>query len=140
MPCRAPFGCLKVVIIGLEIALKLKSRFRAAFLSIWGARGAVLGSIFGSFVGACWLPNRAVDRIAKTTKSDDVTALFKVFQVPGGRKSTKNVTESSFEHQPCSKSVLGASWDQFWSHFGSILGSKICSKSKLKIEAIFERY
>ena len=102
----------------------------------WESVGVDFGVIFGFF----WLPNRAVGRIAKTTKSDDVTALFKLFQVPGGRKSTKNVTESSFEHQPCSKSVLGASWDQFWSHFGSILGSKIGSKSKLKIEAIFELF
>ena len=82
-----------------------------AFLDLWRPFGTVVGSILESVWDVFWLPNRAVDRIAKTTKSDDVTALFKVFQVPGGRKSMKNVTESSFEHQPCSKSVLGASWD-----------------------------
>ena len=107
-----------------------------AFLGLWRLFGTVLGSILASFVGASWLPNRAVDRIAKTTKSDDITSLFKVFSGAGGSKIDENVTESSLEHQPCSKSVLGASWDQFWSHFGSILGSKIGSKSKLKIEAI----
>ena len=57
---------------------------------------------------------------------------LRFFQAPGGRKSTKNVSESSLEHQPCSKNALGASWDQFWSHFGSILGSKIGPKGDLK--------
>ena len=73
----------------------------------------------------------------KTRKVMTLQHFLRFFQVPGGRKSTKNVAESSLEHQPCSKSVSGASWDQFWSHFGSILASKICSKSKLKIEVFF---
>ena len=57
---------------------------------------------------------------------------LRFFQAPGGRKSTKNVSESSLEHQPRSKSALGASGDQFWNHFGSILGSKIGPKGDLK--------
>ena len=111
-----------------------------AFLGLWRPFGTVVGSILESFLGAFWLPNRAVDRIAKTTKSDEIQHFLRFVQVPGGRKSTKNVTESRFEHQPCSKSVSGASWDQFWSNFGSILGSKICSKRKLNIEAILSDF
>ena len=50
--------------------------------AFWDSFGVDFGVIFGCF----WLPNRAVDRIAKTTKSDDVTALFKVFSGSGGSK------------------------------------------------------
>ena len=110
-----------------------------AFLGLWRPFGTVLGSILWSVLDAFWLRNRAVDRIAKTTKSDDVIALFNDFSGAGGSKIDENVTESSLEHQPCSKSVSGASWDQFWSHCGSILASKICSKSKLEIQERFLR-
>ena len=55
-------------------------------MSLWRPLGTVLGTILESFLDAFWLPNRAVDRIAKTTKSDDVIALFKVFSGAGGSK------------------------------------------------------
>ncbi len=46
----------------------------------------VVGSMLESMLDVFWLPNRAVDRIAKTMKSDDVTSLFKVFSGAAGSK------------------------------------------------------
>ena len=43
--------------------------------AFWDSCGVDVGVMFGCFL----LPNRAVDRIAKTTKSNDSTTLFMVF-------------------------------------------------------------
>ncbi len=48
--------------------------------AFWGSFGIVFESLLDVF----WLPNRAVHRIAKTTKSDDVTALSNGFSGAGG--------------------------------------------------------
>ena len=92
------------------------------FLGLWRPFGSVLGSIVGSCLGASWLPNRAVDRIAKTTKSDDVTALVKVFSGSGGSKIYEKRDRKQLGAptllQERLGSLLGSILEPFWEHFG----------------------
>ncbi len=53
------------------------------FLVVWRPFGTGVGSIVVSLWMLFWLPNRAVGRVAKTTKSDDVTS-FLMFSGSGG--------------------------------------------------------
>ena len=93
-----------------------------AFLCLWRPFGTVLGSILESFLDVFWLPNRAVDRIAKTTKSDDVTALFKVFSGSGGSKIDEKRGRKQLGAptllQERLGSLLGPILEPFWEHFG----------------------
>ena len=57
-----------------------------AFLGLWRPFGSVLGSILESFSDVFGLRSRAVHKIAKTTKSDDIIALFNDFSGAGGSK------------------------------------------------------
>ena len=93
-----------------------------AFLALWRPFGTVVGSILELFLDAFWLPNRAVDRIAKTTKSDDVTALFKVFSGSGGSKiyekhGRKQLGAPTLLQERLG-SLLGPILEPFWEHFG----------------------
>ena len=91
-------------------------------LGLWRPFGTVSGSILGTFLGASWLPNRAVDRIAKTTKSDDVTALFKFFSGAGGSKIDEKRDRKQLGAptllQERLGSLLGSILEPFWEHFG----------------------
>ena len=84
--------------------------------------GTVVGSILESVLDVFWLPNRAVDRIAKTTKSDDVTALFKVFSGSGGSKIDEKRGRKQLGAptllQERLGSLLGSILESFWEHFG----------------------
>ena len=81
-----------------------------------------MGSILGSFLGASWLPNRAVDRITTNTKSDDVTALFKVFSGSGGSKIDEKRGRKQLGAptllQERLGSLLGLILEPCWEHFG----------------------
>ncbi len=90
-PCGAEIDFLVIVgsILGTVLARKIVKKSvekRGPVLNDIFGLWRPFGTVVGSFWGAFWLPNRAVDRIAKTTKSDDVTALFKVFSGSGGSK------------------------------------------------------
>ncbi len=75
----APFGHEK----SLE-AIEKRCPVLNDIFCFWRPFGSVVGSMLESCLDVFWLPNHAVDRIAKTTKSDDVIALLNVFQVLGG--------------------------------------------------------
>ena len=89
---------------------------------LWRPFGSVWGSILESFLDVFWLPNRAVDRIAKTTKSDDVTALFKVFSGSGGsniyeKRDRKQLGAPTLLQERLG-SLLGPILEPCWEHFG----------------------
>ena len=93
-----------------------------AFFGFGRPFGTVLWSLLWTFGVLFWLPNRAVDRLAKTTKSDDVTALFKVFSGSGGSKIYKKRVRKQLGAptllQERLGSLLGSILEPFWEHFG----------------------
>ena len=92
------------------------------FLDLWRLFGTVVGSICGVISGAFWLPNRAVDRITKNTKSDDVTALVKVFSGSGGSKIDEKRGRKQLGAPTLLQERLGSLWgpilEPCWEHFG----------------------
>ena len=76
----APFLARKIVKTSIEKRGPALNDIFGPLEAFWDSFGVDVGVI----LGACWLPNRAVDRIAETTKSDDVTALLKVLSGSGG--------------------------------------------------------
>ena len=86
--------------------------------AFWDSFGVDVGVISVCF----WLPNRAVDRIAKATKSDDVTALFKVFSGSGGSKIYEKRVRKQLGAptllQERLGSLLGPILESCWDHFG----------------------
>ena len=80
-----------------------------------------LGVDVGDILNVFWLPNRAVDRITKNTKSDDVTALFKVFSGSGGSKIDEKRGRKQLGAptllQERLGSLLGSILEPFWEHF-----------------------
>ncbi len=100
------------------------------------------GAMLESFVDVFWLPSRAVHNIAKTTKRDDVIALFKVFPGTGESKIEEKASRprarfsSIFDSPGPSKSLsyMGPGIRGFRSHFGVIFGVPGCqAPSNLEI-------
>ena len=138
------FGAHLGVHLGLrnhpKMCRNLSPNRASLFIIIFGPLEAS-GATFGIHVGVileCFLGSQAWKQdFSKTFKNRWKTMIF---EVPGGRKSIKNWSGNGIQQKPGCRSVLGGSWDRFWSDLGIILGPKIGPERGPKTNLILERF
>ena len=77
---------------------------------IWQPLGVVWGSIWGSFGAPFWAPGRVMPFLQKVGPRHSESTIL---GVRGVQKRVQNGSRHSFQRQPGSKSVLGASRARF---------------------------
>ena len=100
-------------------------------MAIWKPLGVVWGSIWGSFWAPFWAPGRVMPLLRKIAPRHSESKIFR-----GVQKRAQNGYQNSFQRQPGSKSVLGASRARFSSMLGLIWGFPHRSKNVTKNELI----
>ena len=139
VPFGAPFWAPKSSQNETKFKLESSSAFSSHFWPCGGLRGCFLGRFWSHFGVLFWCPRREAGICGKPCFLQTVQHFLRFFQVPGGRKSTKHnvMSGNRIQLKPGCKSVLGGSWERFWSHLGAILGPKIGPEEGPKTSWIF---